>query len=567
MGGADVPSSGAMAFHRGASSIGPKHDEIYAAFQVFDPDGSGVICREDFVQILTRDGFEGSMPLTRAGAEAIFTYLDTDASGLLTYTELADIWAPPGWRGARFVPLSKLRQHGCIPRRGSRDGFVHRLTGQPNCNLCVSKATFDARKTCFCFVSHRWLRPGNGETGHPDDEQNSKFALILAFCEALCAGAASPVPEDFEVALWIDFACINQDTDPREDLSHLHEIIAGCDIIFTPVVDPGYTRWSYPSQVFSWLRDYQSPPFLDYLQRGWCRVEMMTASVFAIEDPRRARLFRGAMQNALSAGRRPHAIFGTKELQELRSMVFLPPLLNSTFEEFAPEHGSFTVAEDKETVLEMSNRARQMMTELKVGFQDGFPYTGGPGAGRGEFVYADGSRYKGEFRAERKHGRGVFKSASGDTYDGEYKNDTREGIGTFRYADGSCYKGGWKAGSRSGHGIFRYVDGTVYEGAFKAGEKDGQGVSRFTDGAIFAGAYRASKKHGPGTFFYTDGRADVALHKAGVEVGVGVHLSSDRARAWRMADGEIGPEISLQEAQGIAKQLGLGLPAERDQRS
>jgi len=42
--------------------------------------------------------------------------------------------------------------------------------------------------------------------------------------------------------------------------------------------------------------------------------------------------------------------------------------------------------------------------------------------GYGEFKWADGRVYKGEYVADKKHGKGVFKWADGRMYDGEWKD-------------------------------------------------------------------------------------------------------------------------------------------------
>ena len=129
--------------------------------------------------------------------------------------------------GTVFIPLSKLRQQTVLPRRGREAQFCHPHTGQPNANLGQPYADFDAEKTAYIFVSHRWLRPGNGAAGHPDDEHNHKLRLIIRACEKL-QGPNAPIPEHFEVAVWLDFCCIDQDGAPASELEQLGELIGQC---------------------------------------------------------------------------------------------------------------------------------------------------------------------------------------------------------------------------------------------------------------------------------------------------------------------------------------------------
>ena len=104
----------------------------------------------------------------------------------------------------KFVALSDLRKHGRLPRNGSTPGFRHPMTGQPNApELLRPQSSFDKAKTAYAFVSHRWLSPGMGERGHPDNTDNAKFKLLLKMCEKLCGGPNTPVPAGFEVALWL----------------------------------------------------------------------------------------------------------------------------------------------------------------------------------------------------------------------------------------------------------------------------------------------------------------------------------------------------------------------------
>lgn len=107
-----------------------------------------------------------------------------------------------------FVPLADLEACGSFPRCGSNPKFVHELTGLTNANLQRPANSFDATRTAFVFCSHRWIRPGDSNRGHPDDATNSKYEIVLAALRALQRGPSSPVPHHFEVAVWVDFCCI-----------------------------------------------------------------------------------------------------------------------------------------------------------------------------------------------------------------------------------------------------------------------------------------------------------------------------------------------------------------------
>ena len=110
----------------------------------------------------------------------------------------------------KFIALVDFKEAGRMPRCGSKTDFKHPRTGQPNAESSILrlKSSFDAAKTVFIFVSHRWLSPGQGAKGHPDNEENAKYKLLLTMIEKLMKGEASPVPDDFEVALWIGEPCL-----------------------------------------------------------------------------------------------------------------------------------------------------------------------------------------------------------------------------------------------------------------------------------------------------------------------------------------------------------------------
>ena len=291
----------------------------------------------------------------------------------------AEAAAGSGRVPTRFVPLGVLIAYGMLPRFGSKAGFVHPLTGEPNANLCRSRESFDPKKTTFVFVSHRWLLPGNGARGHPDDDQQRKFQLIVAALRKLCGGSNTPVPEGMEVAVWVDYCCIDQDGAPASELDNLGGLIQACDLVLTPVVDVDHQEWDYPELVNNWFVEYLAAGWKEYWSRGWCRVEAMCAAVKPVDEGR-AELFRGAVKVQLLAGHRPHVLFGTKELEERRPVIFLPPLLHSMFERYAPELGALTKEADRVAVRRLTEEARKDIKEL-VGGVGG--RLGGRSPGRG----------------------------------------------------------------------------------------------------------------------------------------------------------------------------------------
>ena len=207
----------------------------------------------------------------------------------------------------RFVPFAAFKANGCVPRFGAAPDFKHPLSKRGNDNLCIPLHKFDREKTAFIFVSHRWLTPRPGAAGHPDDvDTHCKHELI---CEAVARlkGPNSPIPENFKVALWMDFSCVNQDgalTSWMEEL--MAPLIGVCDLLLTPVADSDHASWKLPISFNNAFEDYQAPAWREYWRRAWCRVEAFLAAVVPVESyQERARLFRGGMNVALSAGRRP----------------------------------------------------------------------------------------------------------------------------------------------------------------------------------------------------------------------------------------------------------------------
>jgi hypothetical protein len=51
--------------------------------------------------------------------------------------------------------------------------------------------------------------------------------------------------------------------------------------------------------------------------------------------------------------------------------------------------------------------------------------------GQGTYTYANGDKYVGEWKDDKKNGKGTYTSANGDKYVGEYMNDKKNGKGTY----------------------------------------------------------------------------------------------------------------------------------------
>ncbi|MEC7233350.1 MAG: hypothetical protein VXW31_10435, partial [Planctomycetota bacterium] len=341
---------------------------------------------------------------------------------------------------AQFIALDALLRNGELPRRGFTEGFEHPVTGQPNANLGKRYDEFDPKTTAYVFVSHRWARPGQGSRGHPDDDDKSKYKLILEGLKRLSGTAASPIPEGFQIAVWLDFCCIDQDGAPSSELEQLGALISLCDLVLVPVIDHNHREWSYPATWSNHFEQYKAAGWTEYWSRAWCRVEAMLAAVKPVVDhAERATLFRGAMGNAIAAGRRPWALFGTKEQEERRPPLFLPPLANSTFDKYKPSKGRLTKETDRGLIETLEADARKDVVPIEVGYVG--EKKDGKAHGRGKKQYDNGDVYEGEWKEGKKHGRGTYRVANGNVYEGEFEEDKKHGRGTFRWASGEEYEG------------------------------------------------------------------------------------------------------------------------------
>eukprot|EP00808_Paulinella_micropora_P021607 g18055.t1 len=359
------------------------------------------------------------------------------------------------------------------------------------------------------FVSHRWVRSAQG---HPDDEGNSKFSLLLKGVEWLCKAMAPTLPLE-NVFLWVDYCCINQDSAPASELDNLPGIVHECDVLFTPLTGESKGKvgrnpdlfMDYHNAVWRPLGDNQDGS--SYVERGWCRVEMFLGSTQDLRPGAAGELksyLKLALLAAISQDRRAHFLYSQKERDGNMPPLVLPPLQNSYFHKYNPAKGKLTKEEDRQVIQRLVDNLIPRVRVVQEGYE-GQRNAAGQAHGFGKYMYHSGVVYEGEYQADLMHGKGKYIHANGDVYEGEYQAGKMHGKGKFSYADGNVYEGEYQAGLRHGKGKFSYVDGNVYEGEYQAGLKHGKGKFSNPDGAVYEGGFQAGLRHGKGKYRYPDG--------------------------------------------------------------
>jgi hypothetical protein len=79
----------------------------------------------------------------------------------------------------------------------------------------------------------------------------------------------------------------------------------------------------------------------------------------------------------------------------------------------------------------------------------------------GTYLYANGNKYVGEWRDDKRNGQGTYTFPNGGEYVGEFRDNMRTGQSTFTYADGDTYVGEFRLGFRHGEGTLMSANGTV----------------------------------------------------------------------------------------------------------
>tara|TARA_B110001452_G_scaffold21746_1_gene17437 strand:+ start:289 stop:3819 length:3531 start_codon:yes stop_codon:yes gene_type:complete len=454
---------------------------------------------------------------------------------------------------------------------------------------------------------------------HPDDENRNKFKLIVSAVESLQKGDRSPLPPGTEIALWIDWCCIDQDKLPEREKLNMAKVLEACDIVLTPVIDRDHKAWEYPeawaaseglsqeSAVASShgnalkrtsllvgmeeirnqhgtiseddegagigddgkageegkakpsasepppapkhfarpLWQYRAAGWASYWSRGWCGTEALLCATAPVKQPRlRAGLVNGALAAALTNERRAHLVYGTKELEEGKPALFLPPHVGSVLAEWAPDEGLMAIKEDVDVLRQLVAQAYTYIgPPPDEGWQKGY---NGKGNGFGTYVNPDGSWITGEFKKSQLLGRGKIMEASGEEYDGQLNGQRkflteaygkeygqakvmkakRHGAGRQVCPNGDAYVGTFAENQRHGRGCLRYAYGSMYNGEWKRNEKNGEGKQVEVDGDVYVGQWQDGKKHGDGKMNFAGGEVYVGAWENDVRHGNGLHIYS-----------------------------------------
>ena len=427
----------------------------------------------------------------------------------------------------RFINMKDLRLLSSFPRCPDND------------NICANIDDIDRSKSLFIFISHCWLRGWNGSPGydmrpHPDNVNNDKFQLVVEVIDKYLIKQA-PGMED--VYVWIDYGCINQNLDPAGELKQLDKIVQSCDMILTIVADSfdnEWKSWHLPLTISNWYKEYMARAWNDgefgYLNRCWCRVEMIYAANVPLSDDTadRSQHFTAGLLEAVKVNRRPHYLYGTREKMRNGAPRALPPLRNTFIEEYHPLAGSITKESDREKIKELIEALQPYIdaNQATVGYI-GKRNLLGQRHGKGTFTSDNGDVYVGEWEDDKRNGQGTYTYADGDVYTGNFKDGLSSGYGTCTYADGDKYVGEWKDDSRSGQGTYTSANGNVFVGEFKDGRRHGQGTFTFAFGDVYVGEFKSGKRHGHGTYNYTRGDVYVGEYKDDLKNGKGRYTYTD----------------------------------------
>ena len=441
----------------------------------------------------------------------------------------------------------------------------------PECKELVetfNPETFDYTNAIICYVSHCWIAGWNGRDAndvllskdhernwrgkpHPDNKKNDKFKLIVEGVESIWMTMAPTITTCY---LWLDYSCMNQDGNPAKDMEYLDLVMRLSDLVITPVVDVKWDKWKVPGQSANWYEAYQAETFkgtrFSYLNRAWCRVEMLYTSKVPLADhtgEQRTMKFRGALQQSATEGIRCHFLYGTKENKEGLSGRILPPYDARRYDPLA---GYLSVDGDRHKIVEL-------MKDVQPYFQNERPEqdddddieekeegTRGVESSKGDKKHwnDDDDKRKNKYKEppilfekteekqrkfKPKSGKGQYEFGGGNVFKGTLVNGLREGYGVLTSkCPASLFRGEFQNDAKVS-GYEEYPDGSTYEGAYADNLKSGLGTITFPNKDIYSGEWGDDKMHGIGKYQYASGASYEGFFENNLMSGRGVYTSKE----------------------------------------
>ncbi|RHY54212.1 hypothetical protein DYB34_004214 [Aphanomyces astaci] len=135
--------------------------------------------------------------------------------------------------------------------------------------------------------------------------------------------------------------------------------------------------------------------------------------------------------------------------------------------------------------------------------------------GWGEYYYANGDRYRGQWHLGLRQ---VQSSQSMDSIEMNDRLFDEQGIGLWNSVCGKRYQGQWDQGRRHGIGLLQFPNGEVYQGEWCDGKIHGRGDLQSTSyeccgrgifisamGEKYIGDWKHNLKHGRGKYIFQNG--------------------------------------------------------------
>lgn len=151
--------------------------------------------------------------------------------------------------------------------------------------------------------------------------------------------------------------------------------------------------------------------------------------------------------------------------------------------------------------------------------------------GYGIYLYANGVKTIGIFRAGEIDGRAFVFYPNGTKYIGAWAKNKMSGEGTLYYPDGTFQSAYWNdvqkekeykkengcidGDCEDGQGVYIYRNETKYKGYFKGSTANGKGICYYADGDIYLGNWKFHNFDGEGIMYKNDGTVEKGLWRNG----------------------------------------------------